>query len=54
MVLKAVLAKPEVERVTVVEIDADVIGLVSPYYACGRLEVVGCYGRYRRIHQIGI
>lgn len=40
MVLAAVLAKPEVERVTVVEIDADVIALVGEHYACARVEIV--------------
>lgn len=40
MVLAAVLRKPEVERVTVVEIDKDVIDLVGPHYACDRLEIV--------------
>ena len=40
MVLGAVLKKPEVERVTVVELEPDVIALVSPYYACDRLEIV--------------
>ena len=40
MVLRAVLNKPEVERVTVVEIDSDVIALVGAHYACDRLELV--------------
>lgn len=40
MVLGAVLKKPEVERVTVVEIDPDVIALVGPHYACDKLEIV--------------
>jgi len=40
MVLGAILKKPEVERVTVVELDADVIALIGPHYACGRLEIV--------------
>ena len=40
MVLGAILGKPEVERVTVVEIDPDVIALVGPHYACDRLEIV--------------
>lgn len=42
MVLGAVLSKPEVKRVTVVEIDQDVIDLVAGHYACDRLEVVHC------------
>ena len=33
MLLEAVLAKPEVESVRVVEIDADVIALVGPHFA---------------------
>jgi hypothetical protein len=33
MVLKRILAKPEVEHVTVVEISEDVIRLVGPYFA---------------------
>jgi hypothetical protein len=40
MVLGAILKKPDVERVTVVELDADVIALVGPHYACDRLEIV--------------
>lgn len=40
MVLGAVLKKPDVERVTVVEVDPDVIALVAPHYACDRLEVI--------------
>ena len=40
MALGAVLAKPEVERVTVVEIDRDVIALVGGHYACGRLHII--------------
>jgi hypothetical protein len=40
MVLGAILAKPDVERVTVVEVERNVIELVGPYYACDRLETV--------------
>lgn len=40
MVLAAVLRKPDVYRVTVVEIDPDVIALVGPHYVCDRLEIV--------------
>ena len=40
MVLQAVLKKTEVERVTVVEIDPDVVALIGPHYACARLEIV--------------
>lgn len=40
VVLGAVLKKPEVTRVTVVELDPDVIALVGPHYACDRLEIV--------------
>lgn len=40
MVLAAVLRKPKVTSVTVVEIDPDVIALVSPYYADDRLQIV--------------
>ena len=41
MLLEAVLAKPEVERVRVVEIDEDVIGLVGPHFANdSRVEIV--------------
>ena len=41
--LQAMLEKPEVERVTVVEISADVIALVGPHYKAkygDRLEVI--------------
>lgn len=37
--LKAVLAKPEVEHVDVVEISQDLIDLVGPHYACDRLTI---------------
>ena len=40
MVLRAVLKKPEVKRVTVVEKSADVIALVGPSYASERVEIV--------------
>lgn len=40
MVIAAVLRRPAVERVTVIEIDPDVIALVAPHYACDRLEVI--------------
>jgi len=37
--LKAVLAKPEVEHIDVVEISQDLIDLVGPHYACDRLTI---------------
>ena len=40
MVLGAILEKSEVDRVTVVEIDQDLIHLVGPHYACDKLEIV--------------
>ena len=40
MVLAAVLKKQEVERVTVVEIDADVISLVGPHFHNDRLVII--------------
>lgn len=40
MVLRAVLAKPDVTRVTVVEMDADVIKLVSPHYQNDRITII--------------
>lgn len=40
MCLAAVLKKPQVQKVTVVEIDADLIDLVWPHYACERAEIV--------------
>lgn len=41
MLLEAVLAKPEVKRVRVVEIDEDVISLVGPHFAHDpRVEIV--------------
>lgn len=40
MVLRAVLKKPEVTRVTVVELSADVIGLVAPSYTDPRMTIV--------------
>lgn len=40
MVLGAVLRRPEVERVTAIEIDPDVIALVGPTYANGRVEII--------------
>ena len=39
-VTAALLAKPEVTSVTVIEIDADVIALVAPHLACDRLTIV--------------
>lgn len=43
MCLAAVLRRSEVERVTVVEADADVIALVGPHYASDpRVEIVHC------------
>jgi hypothetical protein len=38
MVLQALLRKPDVEHVTVVELSADVLALVSPHY----LTMFGC------------
>lgn len=41
MLLEAVLAKPQVERVKVIEMDSDVLGLVGPHFASDpRLELV--------------
>jgi spermidine synthase len=40
MVLKAILAKPDVTDVTVVELAREVIDLVSPSYACDRVKFV--------------
>jgi hypothetical protein len=40
MVLGAILAKPDAERVTVVEVERDVIELVGPHYACDRVGIV--------------
>lgn len=40
VVTQALLARPEVKHVTVVEIDRDVIKLVKPYLECDRLTVV--------------
>ncbi|MBN8955005.1 MAG: hypothetical protein J0H17_00095, partial [Rhizobiales bacterium] len=40
MVLAAVLRRPEVQRVTVVEIDPDVVALVSPHYPDARVTVI--------------
>ena len=40
MVLAAVLKRPEVTSVTVVELDADVISLVAPHYSDARLSIV--------------
>jgi hypothetical protein len=44
MVLEAILAKPDVQSVVVVEIDPDVIALVGPHFdqhlATGRLQIV--------------
>ena len=40
MVLNALLLKPEVEHVTVVEKSEDVIKLVAPHYAGPRVEIV--------------
>ena len=36
----AVLNKDGVDHVTVIEIDADVIALVGPHYACNRLTII--------------
>jgi hypothetical protein len=44
MVLGACLRRPDVETVTVLEIDADLIALVGPHYAGRTL----CYGTRRR------
>lgn len=40
MCVAACLRKPEVERVTVLELSPDVINLVAQHYACDRLEVI--------------
>lgn len=40
MVLNAMLRRPAVERVTVIEIDPDVVSLVSPAYADPRVEII--------------
>lgn len=40
MVLAACLRKPEVTKVTVIEIDQDVIALVGPHYTDSRVEIV--------------
>lgn len=40
MCVAAVLSRPKVERVTVVEIDPDVISLVGPHYTSDRVEIV--------------
>lgn len=40
MVLKAILAKPEVTDVTVVELEQDVIDMVAPHYADPRVTIV--------------
>ena len=39
-VTQALLARPEVNSVTVIEIDADVIALVGPHLECDRLTIV--------------
>ena len=44
-VAQALLAKPNVEHVTVVEIDADVIALTAPHLACDRLTVINADAR---------
>lgn len=38
--LAAVLRKPEVTKITVIEIDPDVIGLVAPYFTDLRLTII--------------
>jgi len=40
MVLTAILKKPDVSRVTIVEIDEDVIGLVGSHFSDERLTIV--------------
>lgn len=40
LVLKAILNKPDVEHVTVVEISEDVIKLVAKHYACDKLTII--------------
>lgn len=40
MVIKALLLKPDVASITVVELEADVIALVAPHYADPRLRVI--------------
>ena len=39
VIVKAVLAKPKVKHVDVVELSRDVIALVGPHYACDRLTI---------------
>ena len=40
MVTKALLAKPSVDHVVVVELDKNLINMVGPHYACDRLTIV--------------
>lgn len=40
MVLKGCLAKKEVTKATIIELDADLISLVAPHYSDPRVEVV--------------
>jgi hypothetical protein len=40
MVLGACLRRPDVETVTVLEIDADLIALVGPHYADSRVKII--------------
>jgi len=42
MVLAAILKKTEVEHITVVEIDPDVIDLVGPHYSSDRVDIIEC------------
>jgi len=44
-VTQALLAKENVEHVTVIEIDADVIALTAPHLACDRLTVINADAR---------
>ncbi len=45
MCIGAVLKKPEVSSVTVVEVDPDVIALVAPHYTDSRLSIVNADAR---------
>lgn len=40
LILKPILANPKVSSVTVIEKSADVIALVGPRFACGRLKII--------------
>lgn len=49
MCLAAILKKPEVSAVTVVEIDKDVIDLVGPHYDEPRVEIVHAIAKVKRM-----